>query len=282
MTRRQVLAGAMTLAVVPGAAPGQASRPLDLRVVLSGHSLTDPVRDPLEAMIRAAGGPRATVELSTIPGSPLEWRWHNAPWLDLRARIEEFDVLVLTERVALSNTIPYHASAEYALRFARLAWEEGADGNGAEVLLYSTWVTLDTGPRFAGQGADPDAGVPWRVRLDREAEGWEAMRTHLNRHRPSGTPPVRMVPMLRVMAALHDAIAEGRAPIADIRALFTDDIHVNALGAWLAALTHFAVIYRRDPSGLTRPDGVPEALARWYEALVWHVVSTDPATGVAP
>ena len=167
----------------------------------------------------------------------MEWRWNNPPALDLRARMAEFDVLVLTERVALSNTVPYHASNDYALRFARLAW-----GAGADLVIYGTWVSLNTGPEFAGQGSDPDAGLAWRERLDREGA--------------------------------------GRAPIDDIRALFADDIHPSALGAWLVALAHFAVLYGRDPSGLTRPRGISPAVAAWFEAQVWRVITQIPATGV--
>ncbi|WP_323036038.1 hypothetical protein [Pararhodobacter sp.] len=140
-----------TLALLAGQSWAQEGA-LHARVVMSGHSLTDPLLDPLQAMVRAAGGPRDSVFLSTIPGSPLEWRWNNPPGLDLRARISEFDVVVLTERVALSNTAPYHHSADYALRFAQLGWSAGA-----EVLLFASWVGLDTGPEFAGQGSDPDA-----------------------------------------------------------------------------------------------------------------------------
>lgn len=273
--RRRVLIGAGAVLV---AGRGWAQpRPLALRVVMSGHSLTDPIRDPLEAMIRAAGGPRASVALSTIPGSPLEWRWNHAPGLDLRARVAEFDVVVLTERVALSNTVPYHHSAEYALRFAQLAWAAGA-----EALLYASWVGLDTGPAHAGQGSDPDAGLDWRHRLDREHAAWEEIRAHVNANRPAGAPPMRLIPAIVVMAALHDAVAAGQAPIADMRALFIDDIHPAPLGAWLVALVHFAVIYRRNPAGLTRPEGVAPAVAAWIEDLVWRVVTSNPGSGVQP
>lgn len=272
MTRRTVIAGAA--AVLAGPVFAQ-DRGLAARVVMSGHSLTDPIREPLQDMVRAAGGPRDSIALSTIPGSPLEWRWNNPPGLDLRARVAEFDVVVLTERVALSNTVPYHHSEDFALRFAQLGW-----GVGAEVLLYATWVTLDTGPDFAGQGSDPDAGLPWRERLDREQRAWEAIRTHVNDNRPPDALPMRMIPVIAVMAAIYDEIEAGRAPITDIRMLFADDIHPSPLGAWLASLTHFAVLYRRNPAGLTRPIRVSAAVARWYEDLVWRVVSEHPATGL--
>jgi len=273
MTRRELMAGC-ALAVLAGPALAQDGG-LAQRVVMSGHSLTDPVREPLAAMVRAAGGPRDSVALSTIPGSPLEWRWNNPPGLDLRARVAEFDVVVLTERVALSNTVPYHHSADYARRFAELGWAVGA-----EVLLYASWVGLDTGPEFAGQGSDPDAGLPWRDRLDREREAWEAIRTQVNANRPAGAAPMRMIPMGAVMAELYDQIEAGRAPLTDIRSLFADDIHPSPLGAWITALAHFAVIYRRNPAGLTRPVRVSPAVAQWYEALVWRVVSGDPSAGI--
>lgn len=271
--RRSLILGAVAgLALGPVAAQ---DRPLSLRVVMSGHSLSDAIRDPLEDLVRAAGGPRHSVELSTIPGSPLEWRWNNPPGLDLRARVGEFDVVVLTERVALSNTVPYHHTNRFALQFSQLAW-----GVGAEVLLYASWVGLDTGPQYAGQGSDPDAGLPWRARLDRELAGWQEIRAFVNAHRPPDAPEMRLIPAISVMAAMYDEIAAGRAPIHDIRALFADDIHPSTLGAWIVALTHFAVIYRRNPAGLTRPVGLLPAVAEWYEGLVWRVVTGTVGTGL--
>ena len=273
MNRRDLVIGG-ALAVMAGPLAAQ-ERALDLRVVLSGHSLSDPIRDPLQAMVRAAGGRVGTVSLSTIPGSPLEWRWNHVPHLDLRARVGEFDVVVLTERVALSNTVPFHHSAEYALRFSQLAWDVGA-----EAMLYSSWVTLDTGPAYAGQGSDSDAGLPWRERLDREQILWEEIRAFVNANRPAGAPEMRLIPAHAVVAAIFDEIEAGRAPVGDIRDLFTDDIHPSPVLAWIVALAHFAVIYRQNPAGLVLPDGVSPAQAAWYEDLVWRVVTNYPASGI--
>lgn len=267
----------------PHPAPPEAAiapRPLALRVVMSGHSLSDPIAEPLSDMVRAAGGPRASVDLSTIPGSPMEWRWNNAPWHDVREHMAEYDVLVLTERVSLSNTLPWHRSREVALDFARLAWERGAQGRGGEALLYASWVTRETGPDWAGQGADPDVGLDWRARLDREMLGWEEIRHHVNANRPDGAPPMRLIPAIAVMAAIDDAIAAGEGPMTAIDGMFRDAIHPSDLGAWMVALTHFAVIYGRDPRGLTRPAGVTPEVAQWVEDLVWQVVTQHPATGV--
>jgi len=261
-------------------------RSLDLRVIQSGHSLTDPLGQALSRLVRAAGGgPRGTVALSTIPGAPMDWRWnHRTGPPDARRDIARFDILVQTERVSLSGTRRWHNSDAEALRWARHAWTQGAEGRGAEVLLYASWVSLDTGPGFAQDG-DPDSGLAWRDRLDREFAGWEAIMAHVNAHRPDTAPEMRMIPATLVMAAVHDAIAAQQAPagLNDMRHLFSDDIHLSPLGAWLVALTHYAVIYARDPRGLPGPEGgnASPQLVEWLQALVWDVVTGYPGSGVA-
>jgi len=277
----RVSGAGVAAAAVPRVAP-VAPRPLDLRVILSGHSLTDPMGQALPPLVQAAGGPAGRVALSTIPGSPMDWRWNNrTPTPDAREDIAGFDVMVQTERVSLSGTRPWHNSDDEALRWARHGWENGAEGQGAEVLLYASWVSLDTGPGSDTRG-DDDRNLPWRTRLDREFAGWEEIMAHVNAHRPEDAPQMRMIPATLVMAALYDAIAAGTAPqgLGDIRQLFTDDIHLSPLGAWLVALTHYAVIYARDPRGLPGPQGAAPELVDWAQALVWEVVTGYPGTGV--
>ena len=68
-----------------------------------------------------------------------------------------------------------------------------------------------------------------------------------------------------------------------------DTIHFNDLGAYLVALTHYAVLYHRAPEGLPfalkRADGSdadapgPQA-ARLMQRVVWDVVRALPQTGV--
>jgi hypothetical protein len=68
-----------------------------------------------------------------------------------------------------------------------------------------------------------------------------------------------------------------------------DTIHINDLGAYLVALTHYAVLYHRSPVGLPyklrRADGsMAEApspeVARLMQEAVWNVVTSYPKTGV--
>ena len=68
-----------------------------------------------------------------------------------------------------------------------------------------------------------------------------------------------------------------------------DTIHLNDLGSYLVALTHYAVLYQRSPVGLPRQllraDGSAAAApgpaaAQLMQEVVWDVVSHYAKTGV--
>ena len=78
--RRSVLAGLAALPILAATplAAEPVQRPFNLRMVMSGHSLTDPIPRPLEILVKAAGGAQSRgmlIDKSTIPGSPAEMRW---------------------------------------------------------------------------------------------------------------------------------------------------------------------------------------------------------------
>lgn len=243
--------------------------PFDTRIVMSGHSLTDPIPPVLAAMVAASGGRRAVIDRSTIPGSPMDWRWNNrAQPVDARHQMAEYDLLVLTERVPLLNTMEWHNSAAEALRWASHAWD-----NGAASVLYATWVNLDTGPGF--DDGTTETHVPFRARLAVENARWQEILTYVNANRSADMPPMALIPGPDIWMAVYDEIVAGTAPIANIDALFSDTIHVNGDGAYLMALAHYAVIYGADPRdlplGLGRVSVPAPDVARWMQALVWRV-----------
>jgi hypothetical protein len=249
-------------------------RPLTQRVIQSGHSLTDGIFDPLRELVKIAGNPAVVIDKSTIPGSPMDWRWSHKTEPDARHDIADYDTLVLTERVALSGTMPWHNSPQEALRWFINAWTKGQDGNGAETILYATWVSIDSGPNFENPYKDPEGHIPFRDRLPLEMAQWETIQSYVNDNRPAGSPPMRMIPGPVLMAAIYDEIAAGNAPgIARISDLFSDDIHLNDLGNYYIALAHFAVIYGRDPRGMQNLAGVTLDQARFMQDLVWRVLS---------
>jgi hypothetical protein len=252
-------------------------RPLTQRVIQSGHSLTDGILEPLRSMVRIAGNEAVVVDQSTTPGSPMEGRWEEAPGYgqpDARHDIRDYDTLVLTERVALSNTMPWHNSTDQALLWFTNAWTNGNGGNGAETILYATWVGIDSGPNAENPHKDPEKNIPFRDRLPLEMERWEEILRYVNDNRPDSSEPMRMIPGPRLMAAIYDEIASGSAPgLTDISDLFSDTVHLNDLGNYYIALAHFAVIYGRDPRGIQNLSGVTPDQARWMQDLVWQVLN---------
>lgn len=61
-----------------------------------------------------------------------------------------------------------------------------------------------------------------------------------------------------------------------------DDVHASELGVYVAALVHFAVLYRQSPEGLPPlARGLSPTTAARLQRLVWAMVRSDPRTGIA-
>lgn len=292
-SRRSVLAGLAALPAVVGSVQANTGRekPLTLRIVMSGHSLTDPITTPLSAMIRAVGGAAAEGKIanSSIPGSPAEHRWINDLNLPIDARrdIANYDMLVLTERVPVRSTLQYHHSHEIALTWFTHAWKNGNGGKGAETVWYASWISWQSGPGNHDEYDLPDEQlIPFRQRLDLEMGDWQDIADYVNTRRPNGSPRMRVIPGPKVMAAVYDAIEAGTAPgLTAMKELFEDNIHPNGMGGYLVALAHYAVMYLRDPHEvptLTDQPGWPSAKQQeWMKDLVWDVVRDYPDSGLA-
>ncbi len=189
----------------------------------------------------------------------------------------EYGALVLTEAVEIRDAIKYFTPHDYVRKWAVKAWEANPD---TRVYLYETWHGLDT-----------EEG--WLTRLDNDLEQhWEGDILRRALAYDDVSRPIYVVPAGQVMAALVRTLEArgGVGPVETRADLFSDHIHPNDYGAYLVALTHYAVIYGRSPVGLphdlARADGSaaddlgPE-LARLMQDTVWDVVTRYPPTGVA-
>ncbi|MEW9918955.1 hypothetical protein AB2B41_05040 [Marimonas sp. MJW-29] len=194
----------------------------------------------------------------------------------------DYDAIVLTEMVEIADAIRYHDSADYLARWAGLAWDANTQ---TRIYLYETW-----------HHTDDTRG--WLNRIDRDLRKfWQGRVKYPALSRSDA--PIHLIPAGQVKAAFVRAV-EGRGGvegIAGVDDLFArqpdgtpDTIHFNDLGAYLVALTHYAVLYHRSPVGLrhrlNRADGSPanapstEAAALMQE-VVWEVIQRHPETGVA-
>lgn len=195
----------------------------------------------------------------------------------------EYDAVILTEMVELRDAIKYHESARHLALWAELARAANPD---TRVYLYESWHRLD----------DPEG---WLTRLDTDLDDlWLSRVLGPDLSGKGAERPVRVIPAGQAMAAFVRAVedAGGISDIANRESLFArtsegtpDPIHVNDLGAYLVALTHYSVLYHRSPEGLPhqllRADGTPadapsEEVAKLMQRIVWEVVSSSRLTGV--
>lgn len=194
----------------------------------------------------------------------------------------DYDAVVLTEMLGLQDAIRWHASSHYLAEWARLARAARPD---VRLYLYETWHNLDAEGGWL-ERIDGDAVTLWQDELTRRAMSAEGVGT------------IYRIPGGPVLAEVARAAEAGQIAGIDSReALFhrapdgtLDTIHINDLGSYLIALTHFAVLYQRSPEGLAhrlmRADGTPadafdDAAALQVQAIVWQVVRGDPLTGMA-
>lgn len=195
----------------------------------------------------------------------------------------EYNAIVLTEMVELRDAIRYFGSAKYLRRWTNLA--RGAAPE-TRIYLYETWHRLD----------DP-AG--WLERIDTDLKPLWLGKLLGSDTRRNPKRPVYLIPGGQAMAAVARAAEAGQIDGLTTREqLFAldpsgnrDMIHFNDLGAYIVALTHYAVLYHRSPVGLphqlmradgSAADALSPAAARQVQNIIWQVVTALPRTGVTP
>lgn len=266
-----------------------------LRVFHLGHSLVN--RD-MPMMLEQLAGPGHDHRSQIGWGTPLKAHWEpdvaingfeaenaHPRFQDARQAVDSgrFDAVVLTEAVEIKDSIKYQDSAKYL----RLWTQAARKGNPqARVYLYETWHRLD----------DP-AG--WLERLeDDRVRHWEGvLLAQALAHGDTGGP-IHVIPAGQVLGRFAREV-ESRGGVGAVRSrddLFAlddkgarDTIHLSALGNFLVAMTHYAVLYHRAPPAtateIRLADGTPvqnlsPELVRLMSDVVWGVVTQDPKTGV--
>ena len=281
--------------------PPKQAYPLTTKQIHSGHSLTDPLFYPhwpgqyVNLMALVLNKPAwqlidKSIGKSTIPGSSLANRWQNGPSNgspNAKSDIHNWELLSITERVPLlydgGSSEQWYIQGIKDQRstfslFVNNAWTNGNQGKGAATLLWSTWVQID------------GSNGPFREMLDIQGIEWEKMQDYANQQRPSGAPPIYMIPGHKMMARLYDDIQKGIVPgITKLNQLFSDQIHTNELGAYAIAMIHYACIYNMNPVGLTNnllPNANTETkipskeFANYIQNMVWDVVTHYERTGI--
>jgi len=195
----------------------------------------------------------------------------------------KLDALVLTEMVEIKDAIRYHDSATYLANFATYIAENSPR---TRVYIYETWHHVND-----------EAG--WFNRLDADyADFWLGRILYRALDDLDGSTQIHVIPAGQVLSAFFKIIEErgGVGGINQPEDIFIrnedgtlDAIHVNDLGMYLVALTHYAVLYQKSPVGLPRqlqradgsPADAPSAeAAALMQQVVWEVVRRDFHTGL--
>ncbi|UVK37419.1 hypothetical protein LHFGNBLO_004457 [Mesorhizobium sp. AR10] len=230
-------------------------------------------------------------------GTTLKAHWGDAPIngfetenahpryraADEAAESGEYDAFVMTEMVEIRDAIKYYDSWDYVSRWARRAWGGHA---ATRVYLYETWHAIDS-PEGWLERLDLDLSRYWENEILRRALAVRGMEQ-----------PIYVIPAGQVLARFVRTVearagVDGLASKEDLFALNEngeqDMIHLNDIGAYLVALTHYAVLYHRSPVGLphqlrladgSMADPPGQNAARLMQEVVWQVVTTYPKTGL--
>jgi hypothetical protein len=292
-----------------------------LRVYWVGHSLMEAQVDTAEGkfrllemvgyMAQAQGLPYAMGD-HTLWGAPLSLQWRGRPHSYARhvperaerrqrfaAQAAQYDVIVLTESIPISDAMQYEHSAYYLQQFYCTLMEANPEGR---VYLYESWPPL--------QALEPDGKYrspqryAWRDRTLQDRRLWERLADEARSapisppgwlpHLPtvlwSSAPicrshaPIFLVPVATAMVELYDRLRAPRPEddfsLPDGRRLGFTDLFRNPYIDWPAhwpvkgqqasAVDEMAIIAAltlRDPAAV--PDDIhPSQVGVYFAALV--------------
>lgn len=287
MTRRKTILASLAAALGGGGLYWALTRPpsaASVRARLLGKSVTTPtapmgvfhlghslVNRDMPAMLAqlAPSGHRYDSQLGW--GTTLQAHWGDAPINGFEAenahprfrpameavQSGDYDAIVLTEMVEIRASIRYYDSPEYLAKWAEKALKARPD---VRLYLYETWHQLD----------DPEGWLE-RIDLDHERYWLSRVLGPALARLPDGTN-IFLIPAGPVLAAFVREVEAkgGLGNVRDRTDLFSraedgtqDVIHLNDLGNYLVALTHYTVLYQQStvglPHALMRADGSPAA-----------------------
>lgn len=277
---------------------GITALPLNLRLIISGHSIPDTTaRTPLTEAIAAMGG---TVQkwTATGPHSSAQWRWDNAVAVgtpdNVKALMQEvgasYHSFIGTEAhggsytngadlvgraSVLANTTQYAAPAPSGANTYALLWHNLAASTDAQTYYMNFWRN------------DPELlfGSAWRAAQEPEKPLWTSIIDYVNANKDAGTSNMRMIPLLEVFCSVYDAIQAGTVTGITMQNLFSDDVHIDTpIGRWVQLATILAVVYHRNPSELPANAGtqanISPSLAAQLRPLIWSTCTGDSRTGL--
>jgi hypothetical protein len=261
-----------------------------VRAFYSGHSLSEGVPE-IVAQIAGSLGHQLDFETQVLGYSLLRQRtkgevpsasdWsgyrsgHNreGAGLDVAEELRQprrlapgdtYDVLVVTERHDLPAIARRERTAFYLADMAKYLLAGNRD---ADVFLYQSWLPVNL-----------DAPRRWIDYERAVLPMWECIASRANLDLPprGDAPRVRVLPAGGALAELAAELWEGSvpgvksvSPIARVRLLFSDNVHMSEFGRYFIALVNYAILFGNCPEVAALPAGLSPATGQHLQALAW-------------
>lgn len=279
---------AATSALAKGEAAGEASssKPA-MRFFVSGHSLNDDPFAGYLAAIATSKGYDADWNEQIVIGSPISYRvrgdgggWggysrgKNRGGGEGRNVIEEFKdkaktapytALILAEGHNTLAVARYHDPARYVRHFHDRLVETNPD---ATTYFYQPWESIaDVSDPAPWMALERDAVKVWscvveRVNMSLVHEGRKDRVVHL----PIGLGVVELVDAA-VNRKLPGNYGDGAR--AALKAVMTDDVHLQPLGIYYVALLTFIGMTGEKPDGAWAPQQLTAEQAKFLQEFAW-------------
>lgn len=291
--------------IVEGSEPQiRVAADINNRSVHSGHSLTDAytygngwpgdlnrIRDAIFG--DSTDGPPLKIGRSTIPGSPMSWRWDNlSAGIDERENAEDFDTLMITEGGPPPQITETSAMASTLDYFCRFIANQIVNGGGDEVILWSIWPAIN-GPGTTPEQTTPSgvwAGYTFRTGLEEYWKSFKYMADYATWKIKTLYPTlpadwrVWMFPGDRWMARVYDDIQTSNAPgFTDLASVFSDNIHPDdpamyGLGCFVATCLYQVDL--REVVGMYVPSTVTQTQAEYFWQIAWELANQFECIGM--
>lgn len=164
-----------------------------------------------------------------------------------------------------------------------------AIGNSPDVqfFLYGRWPRKPTD----FQGTAQEWSDLWNRSYTGGYDGTNETRDYFEqlaqalRDNHSSIKPVLIIPIGEVFYNLNQQMQAGKiSGYSNIWEVYSDGIHLNNVGSYIAGLTVYSTIYKDDPRGTSLPTNygdINSSLVSVIQQAVWDVVSTYSWTGVS-
>mgnify|MGYP002786896427 CR=1 FL=1 len=267
-----------------------------LRLYMVGNSVTDGINYAGLQAIAQSQGKTHTWARHMIPGAPLGWLWEN-----------QNSGFTETPYGNPTNAFPNYDWDAISLQ----PFDRHIEGAGNDKEIINNYINLAKGrspnvqfyiymryPRTSDnkQPTDPTLTADtWTALWQRTFTGsWDGAEESKDffqkllvavRGYSVINKPILIIPVGEVFNNLNTKMKNGQVPgYSKIWQVYSDGIHMNNVGSYIAALTFYSTLYKADPRGSAVPSqygSIPSNVVTQIQNSVWEVVSTYQYSGVS-